>query len=335
MVNSALPFISVIIPNYNDALTLRECLESVLGSDHPRFEVIVVDDRSTDNSIEIISAYPVRLVQQSANQGAAAARNAGVRAAQGDIYFFVDADVIIYKDTLTKLADLFSLRPDAAAIVGIYDEACAFPELTSIHFNSRIRFEYLKMPESINVFYSAIGAVKKEAFNHIGGFNPAIKGVEDTDLGLRLVDYGYRIYLAKTLISTHKKKISFLGLLRNDYSRTADRVKLLFGRRMLHSIVKKKVFISTGLLQLFNPFFAVLFWGSLLLVLWHHFILIISFISLCGFAAINYSYLVFMHKRGGAIIVIKLYLLLLCDMFIVAGGLMGGGISVLQGKKYT
>ena len=94
--------ISVIIPNYNDAETLPLCLEAVLSSECSNFEVIVVDDKSTDNSVEIINKYNVRLLMHNENQGQAAARNTGAKQAKGEILLFTDGDVCLKKKYLGK-----------------------------------------------------------------------------------------------------------------------------------------------------------------------------------------------------------------------------------------
>jgi len=69
------PKISIIIPNYNDAQTLSSCLEAALNSDYPNFEIIVVDDKSTDNSIEIIKKFNVKLLVHEKNLRQKAPRN--------------------------------------------------------------------------------------------------------------------------------------------------------------------------------------------------------------------------------------------------------------------
>jgi glycosyltransferase involved in cell wall biosynthesis len=69
-------FISVVIPNYNNGNTIGKCLEGVLSSKYDRYEVIVVDDASSDNSVEIINRFPCRLIRLEKHAGAAKARNA-------------------------------------------------------------------------------------------------------------------------------------------------------------------------------------------------------------------------------------------------------------------
>lgn len=104
------PLISIVIPNYNGALFVTEALESALKQDYENTEVIIVDDGSTDGSVELLRGYEgkVRLIETE-NLGAAAARNAGLLAATGELIAFLDSDDIWMTNKLTlqvqKLVD--------------------------------------------------------------------------------------------------------------------------------------------------------------------------------------------------------------------------------------
>ena len=89
------PKFSIVIPNYNSEKTIGECLEAATDIDYGNYEVIVVDDSSRDNSISIIRKFPCKLVQMKKNVGAAEARNAGARSAEGVMLLFMDSDIII------------------------------------------------------------------------------------------------------------------------------------------------------------------------------------------------------------------------------------------------
>jgi len=103
------PAVSVIIPNYNYGRFLIEAIESVLAQTYPIREIIVVDDGSTDNSLEILAAYEkdkVKIIRQK-NCGVGAARNAGVKASSGDLVAFLDADDIWFPEKLEKQVSIF------------------------------------------------------------------------------------------------------------------------------------------------------------------------------------------------------------------------------------
>jgi glycosyltransferase involved in cell wall biosynthesis len=106
---SVSPFFSIIIPVYNVARYLHECLDSAINQSYPGFEIICVNDGSTDGSGDILYEYNkeyefIKIISQE-NKGLSAARNAGIKAAKGDYIFFLDSDDWIEQDTLKILAE--------------------------------------------------------------------------------------------------------------------------------------------------------------------------------------------------------------------------------------
>lgn len=107
--NLAALMISVVVPNYNGHGTLKQCLEAIRSSRYPSYECIVVDDGSTDNSLETAGVFADQIIQVKGGPlGPAHARNLGAQAARGEIVFFIDADVVVYPDTLDKVAASFT-----------------------------------------------------------------------------------------------------------------------------------------------------------------------------------------------------------------------------------
>ena len=103
--------ISVIIPVYNAEKTIRRCLESIMSSEYEEYEVIVVDDGSTDNSASILFEYVnrdrrVKIINQP-NSGPSIARNKGLELAEGEIIAFVDSDDYVRNDYLDQLEKVF------------------------------------------------------------------------------------------------------------------------------------------------------------------------------------------------------------------------------------
>jgi glycosyltransferase involved in cell wall biosynthesis len=105
-------FISVVIPNHNGAATIGPCLEAAFASDYGRFEVVVVDDGSEDASVDIIKAFPCRLVQQEGRGGVSKARNAGARASRGELLLFIDADCLLGREALSLANASYGERRD-------------------------------------------------------------------------------------------------------------------------------------------------------------------------------------------------------------------------------
>ena len=327
--------ISVIIPNYNDAETLPVCLGAVVGSDYPDFEVIVVDDKSTDNSVEIIKNHAVKLIVHEENRRQGAARNTGAKNASGEIFLFIDGDICIRPDTLSKVAMAFAERKEIAAVVGMPDEKCIYTNLASTHFNRRVHFNYLRLPDEIDLLNGSISAVRRGAFEKIGGFSETITGVEDAEMGFRLTQAGERIFHSKEIRVTHHKKIGLWGLFNNDFGRTVDRVKLLAGRRQVKQMLRKKRFLSSPPYQLLSPVAATALFCSSLAAAFFPTFAILAGLFLLVFLGLNFRYLAFNYKDLGLLVGVQLSGLLVIDMLVVAGALAWGTVLfVIKGEKY-
>lgn len=108
------PLVSIIIPTYNRAWIVRDAIDSVLGQTYADFELIVVDDGSTDRTPEILNSYGDRLrVIRQANQGVSAARNRGIGASSGPLIALLDSDDIWLPEKLTVQVDFFKKHPSA------------------------------------------------------------------------------------------------------------------------------------------------------------------------------------------------------------------------------
>ena len=129
-----MPFISLVVPVHQVEAYLGHCLDSILGQSFGDFEVIIVDDCSTDGSAEIIADYAgrddrIRPVRLEVNSGLGAARNAGTRHAKGEYVWFVDADDWLAEGALEAVADrLRDIKPDV--LVVDYDR---------VHVGGRVR----------------------------------------------------------------------------------------------------------------------------------------------------------------------------------------------------
>lgn len=118
-----MPKFSIIVPVYNVEKYIKKCLDSILNQSFKDYEVIVVNDGTKDNSIELIQDYPVKIINQK-NQGLSAARNKGVKHATGEYIIFVDSDDWIEKDLLKKINESLTNSPDVVRfqIKEVYEE---------------------------------------------------------------------------------------------------------------------------------------------------------------------------------------------------------------------
>lgn len=228
--------LSVIVPVYNDGRRLAVCLERLFKSEDAAFEVIVVNDGSTDHSVDVARAHPVRLTFLPVRSGPAAARNAGANLAKGDYLVFIDADVSVHRDTLAALAGTFTSDPSVDAVFGSYDTKPAAPNFISHYKNLVHHYVHQSSHEHASTFWSGCGAVKKNVFYAVGGFDPAFtrSTVEDIELGVRLHRAGHRIVLNKQVQVTHAKVWTLTGMIKSDVcERTIPWAALIFREKSL------------------------------------------------------------------------------------------------------
>jgi len=213
--------ISVIIPSYNASRTIRQCLKAATSQAYSDYEVIVVDDASTDETAQLAEKFPVRLIRQSYNQGAAAARNRGAKEGKGELFVFTDSDCVPPRDWLQKITGYFK-DPQAVSVSGMYQtENKNSPQARFIGYD--IDFRLRQEPDDAAIFGTYNCAIRREIFSELGGFDEHFPGItlEDTDFGFRL---GYR-YPGRMLLA----KDSFVG----HYHR--EKLFLYLGRQFLLS----------------------------------------------------------------------------------------------------
>jgi len=187
------PLVSVIIPAHNEEKTVEVTVRSVLESNYPNFEVIVVNDGSTDATEHVIIPYAmagkIALVNRPQG-GKAVAVNTGAAVASGEIMLVIDADVAIERDALSKLALHFE-DPTVAAVSGnikVGNRVNVLTRLQALEYvrDLNLRRRAFDILDTIPVIPGATGAFRKAAFRRVGGMDKDTV-VEDMDLTLRIV----------------------------------------------------------------------------------------------------------------------------------------------------
>lgn len=199
--------VSVIVPAYNAEKYIGQCIKALLNQAYRRedYEVIVVDDGSTDKTADIIKNYHIRYIHQK-NQGPAAARNNGVREAKGDIIFFTDSDCIATPNWIEEMLRPFK-SPDIAAVKGAYltNQKEIIARLAQVEFEER--FEMLKKAESIDMVDTYSAGFRRDIFLQMGGFDTSfpVANNEDTDLSYRMSKEGFKMVFNPDAIVYHLK----------------------------------------------------------------------------------------------------------------------------------
>lgn len=211
------PLVTVVIPNYNGGVFLEECLTSALAQDYTNFEIVVVDDGSTDDSLTIIEPYLTRIkLITSQNHGASHARNLGIKAARGEFIAFLDSDDIWIKSKLT-------IQMSLATSESVDLVFCGFLEFGESHqvyvpsqkLNGDITSYFLKFP-GVNLIGSCSGVViRKSLLGTTGLFDEAFRGTaEDWDFFRRYSKVG-RVSFSKEILYLYRKHSSSITFDRN------------------------------------------------------------------------------------------------------------------------
>lgn len=196
------PLISIIIPTYNSAQTLIKCLESIFNQTYKNFEIIIVNDGSTDDTLKKIESF--RHIRQLSrlfvfsqqNQGAPSARNRGFKESHGEYVIFVDADVYLKSNCLQKMYGTLQKHPEASYAY------------SSFYWGLK-KFKLWKFdPEKLKQipYIHTTSLIHRECFPDTG-FDQSLKRFQDWDLWLTMLKNNHQgIWIPEVLFTTSTKK---------------------------------------------------------------------------------------------------------------------------------
>ncbi|MGQ0646177.1 MAG: glycosyltransferase [Gemmatimonadaceae bacterium] len=216
------PLCSVIMPARNAAHMLPRTLGALGNSDLPRdqWELIVVDDASTDETATLAARYADTVIKLPGRAyGPAYARNRGFEVSGAHIVMFLDADVVVHRDTVRKFVEVLAGATDVGAVFGSYDNQPAAPGFFSQYRNLLHHYVHQQNPGEAETFWAGAGAVRRDVFEEAGMYDEwhyARPQIEDIELGGRIRQLGYRILLRPEIQVTHLKRWTFFGVVRTD-----------------------------------------------------------------------------------------------------------------------
>ena len=218
--------VTVVIPAYNYARYLPQAIDSVLKQDYSSFEVVVVDDGSTDNTADVVAQYgqQVRYIQQT-NAGLAAARNTGIRAAQHNYVAFLDADDQWLPEFLKRIMESFVRLPPEFVLVACRSQFIdnSGRKIDMKHVCPQTDREIIVRDALFRTQFGASGVVtKRVVFDRCGYFDTTLRSSEDRDMWLRVAACGRIFQLADRLSLVRRHSGSM--------SNHADRMKANTGR---------------------------------------------------------------------------------------------------------
>lgn len=330
------PRISVVMPVYNAENLLGECLAALRASTWSDYEVVVVDDSSTDRSREIAADYGCRVVPSGGRLGPAGARNKGVEAANGEIIFFIDSDVVVRPDTLTRLIAAFEDDAGLAGVLGVQAPQMRFRNLCSVYKNLWMYHTYARRAgEDVPLFYTTAAAIRRQAFIDSGGFdlNYRNPNIEDTDYGQTLARQGFRVRVLPDLEVEHVKGYDLAGLLRVDFLRSMSLARLKL-RKSADGITNNDTSVPTGYI-VSVPLACLAAVGLVLgLVLGSPTLLLANFLALATVLVLNVPFLSLIRTHGGTRTLGLSCGLLIIELLTAGAGSAYGIATYLGGKKY-
>lgn len=199
--------VSVVIPTYNKAHLIAKTIESVLSQSLSDFEIIVVDDGSTDNTVDVISTFNVKYIRQE-NQGPGAARNTGIRLSSGEYIAFLDTGDIYFKHVLEKSVNILDIHPKAGMSYGqayVTDNKKKIVDIEPRLKSSCVRQGWEELENYLLTGYHATMStvlVRRSCLDEVGGFRAAFRsGSEDLDLWIRLAKKYEIAYIAEPFVT--------------------------------------------------------------------------------------------------------------------------------------
>ena len=213
-----IPTVSVVVPVLNGCRTIETCLKSLLAMDYPqdRFEIVVVNNGSTDRTTEILSHFrnKVKLLTE-AKRGPSAARNQGIRGSSGNAIAFMDADCVADSAWLRNL--VAPLQDDSVGIVGgriLSRRPCNSIEMfgEEIHDHQKA-IEVYRPPYAITMNWAS----PRNVFIEAGLFDESFLRCEDVNLSQRITQRGYTLMYQHGAVVYHRNEDTFHGLFREGY----------------------------------------------------------------------------------------------------------------------
>jgi glycosyltransferase involved in cell wall biosynthesis len=313
------PFISVIVPVYNGERFLKACLDSLKNQSYDHYEIIVVDDGSTDGSPKL-ATHPARLISTEGRTGAGAARNLGAKSAKGDYILFTDADVEAPKDWVEKTANTIlkhHVKCGGGGYAGPVEDTFiqwfAFEELAWRRRNFHGEVETLV---SNNLF------CERELFESLGGFPESYCAASSEDMEFSWkVSRNHKLWWNRDNGVRHNFTPTVKDYLRQQSRFARDAVPMIFGNKKLiggKTHHPKSFYLEVALTGL----------SIFLLVLLHPLAALISILSVIW---INHGLLRAMeHKHRKGIVLKSIGLIFARNLTIILGALHGASLMLLR-----
>lgn len=252
--------ISLYIPSYNSSRTIKECLEAVLKQTAVPQEVMVIDDGSTDGSVDIIRRYPVRLICNDGNRGLVYSRNRAFTLASGEFVAALDADCVASPDWLLNLMSVFE-ESDVAGAGGRVREQCTSgiaDKWRCLHMNQGWGNCRLDFPPFL---YGSNTVFRKAAIEEVGFYNENLfNNYEDVDISRRIYDYGFKLVYNPEAKIEHLRKDNLVSLFGNYWRWWEQYYQCAHLNQASFKSKKRRIASRIGMINEHYNLFKQLFW---------------------------------------------------------------------------
>lgn len=324
--------LSVIIPNHNGSAFVETCLKALFSARHQPFEVIIVDDCSTDNSAEIINKFPCRLIRIEKQGGASKARNTGAQNSLGNALFFIDVDCVVQDDTILHAINAYDKNRDL--VIGGTYTPIAFDDTFFSTFQSIfINYSELRTAEPDYIAGHAM-VMDRHIFEKSGGFPEDFAPIiEDVEFSHRLKRSGQRLIMDSAILVRHIFNYDLRKSLKNAFRKSKYWIAYTLSSRDLMTDS------GTASVELkFNVFCSSLIWFFFVCLIVSPDIFFLSCMILIFIfdLAVNRSLIrAFFREKGSAFgIKATLYYSLVYPLSVAAGG-AAGMVYYIQSQRKT
>ena len=321
--------LSVIIPVKNGGAAFRNCLNKLRASTRLPDEIIVVDDASTDDSAQVArdaGAYVLSL--NGTAQGPAWARNRGAVQARGEVLVFFDADVAVHADTLALIENHLATQPQVVALFGSYDDTPPAHNFVSLYKNLQHHYVHQHAPQEAMTFWAGCGAIRREVFMALGGFDEryARPSIEDIELGMRLHKAEQRVWVCPDILVTHLKKWTLFSWLRSDiFDRAIPWSRLIRQQGKLPNTLNLD---ATSRFSAVSAWATVVFFG---IGFFFHAAWLLAFLAWLVLIALNARLYKFFATKGG--VIFAFVAALLHFFYLLYSSIVFVGVFVLGLKR--
>ena len=252
--------LSIIVPVRNASSTLAAALSAIRAGDLPResYELIVVDDASSDSSAAIAARYADVVVRLNGRySGPAYARNRGAELARGEIVAFVDSDVVVARDTISRMISRLHAEPEIAGVSATHDDGYGESNFVTDYWNLLLRFGEVRYAHGQAHFTSGCSAVRRHALNAAGMYDEwrfSTRGLAGLELGRRLHERGCLLVLDPSVKVRHLTKWTMRSICKEVWRRSTTLARSLGYQRTRANVPSEVVFTLSRAL---TPFAAV------------------------------------------------------------------------------